>query len=87
MRKWLELQSWWSADEETELRTNVRKEILQAFARAEKEKKPAIKNLFLDIFAEPSEDLKEQMKELKRVIETYPDEYDTGNYDGGKGGL
>lgn len=87
MRKWLELKSWWSADEENALRTNVRKEILQAFARAEKEQKPAIKNIFLDIFEEPSEDLKEQMKELKRIIEEYPDEYDTESYEGGKDGL
>lgn len=87
MRKWLELRSWWSADEETQLRTNLRKEVLQAFARAEKEKKPAIKNLFLDIFEKPSEDLNEQLQQLRRMIEEYPDEYDVESYEGGKNGL
>jgi 2-oxoisovalerate dehydrogenase E1 component alpha subunit len=87
MRKWLETKSWWSADDDQALRTEVRKGILQAFARAEKEKKPAIENLFLDMYEQPNEDLKEQMAELRRIIEEYPDEYDLEAFDRGKDGL
>jgi 2-oxoisovalerate dehydrogenase E1 component alpha subunit len=87
MRKWLESKSWWSSEQDQELRTQVRKDILKAFARAEKEKKPALENLFLDVFKIPSRDLEEQMTELRRVIEEYPDEYDLEAFDRGKEGL
>ncbi|KAF8472041.1 thiamine diphosphate-binding protein [Kalaharituber pfeilii] len=87
LRKYLEAKNWWSADEDTALRGRLRKEILQAFAKAEKAKKPAIKNLFIDVFEEPSEDLKEQMAELKNVLEKYPEEYDLDSFEGGKDGL
>lgn len=87
MRKYLESKQWWSADEESTLRTALRKEILRAFSQAEKVKKPAIKELFLDTFEEPSEDLKEQMAQLKNILEKYPEEYDLDSYDGGKDGI
>jgi 2-oxoisovalerate dehydrogenase E1 component alpha subunit len=86
-RKWLETQNWWSADEETAFRTQVRKDILRAFAKAEKESKPAVADIFSDVFKEQTEELKEQRAELRRVLEQYPDEYDLGEYDGGKAGI
>lgn len=87
MRKYLEAKDWWSADEDTALRSTLRKEILHAFSRAEKTKKPAIKELFMDIFEEPSHDLKEQMAELKSILDRYPDEYDFDSHEGGKDGI
>ncbi|PWW80791.1 hypothetical protein C7212DRAFT_361303 [Tuber magnatum] len=87
MRKWLESKSWWSGEQDQELRTQVRRDILKAFARAEKEKKPALENLFLDVYKIPSRDLEEQMAELRRIIEEYPDEYDLEAFDRGKEGL
>lgn len=87
MRKWLECKSWWSGEQDQELRTQVRKDILNAFARAEKEKKPALENLFLDMYKVPGRDLEEQMAELRRIIEEYPDEYDLEAFDRGKEGL
>lgn len=50
-------------------------------------KRPPIRDLFLDIYEEPSEDLKEQMAELRNILEKYPEEYDLDSYEGGKGGL
>lgn len=87
LRKYLEARNWWSSEEDATLRTTLRKEILQAFARAEKTKKPPIKELFMDIFEQPSEDLKEQMTELKRIINQYPEEYELDSFEGGKEGL
>lgn len=87
MRKWLELNKWWDKDEESALRTRVRKDVLQAFSKAEKEKKPAIRELFNDVFEEMTEDLKRQKGELRRVLEDYPDEYDLGIFEHGKHGL
>ncbi|CUS09049.1 unnamed protein product [Tuber aestivum] len=87
MRKWLESKSWWSGEQDQELRIQVRKDILKAFARAEKEKKPALENLFLDVYKVPSRDLEEQMAELRRIIDEYPDEYDLEAFDRGREGL
>jgi len=87
LRKYLEAKGWWSADEDIALRSSLRKEILQAFSRAEKMKRSPIKDLFMDIYEEPSEDLKEQMAELKSILEKYPEEYDLDSHEGGKDGL
>ena len=87
MRKFLCLRDWWSPDEDAELRSTLRKQILQAFTKAEKLKKPSIDNMFLDIFEEPSPDLKEQQAQLKEILEKYPNEYDIDNFEGGKDAL
>ena len=50
-------------------------------------KRSPIKDLFMDIYEEPSEDLKEQMAELKSILEKYPEEYDLDSHEGGKDGL
>ncbi|RPB24423.1 hypothetical protein L211DRAFT_784783 [Terfezia boudieri ATCC MYA-4762] len=87
LRKYLEAKGWWSTDEDMALRSSLRKEILQAFSRAEKMKRPPIKDLFMDIYEEPTEDLKEQMAELKNILDKYPEEYDLDSHEGGKDGL
>ncbi|KAL7266593.1 hypothetical protein RUND412_010857 [Rhizina undulata] len=87
MRKWLEAKSWWSAEEDTALRAQIRKEILHSFGKAEKEKKPPIGSMFMDVFEKPSEDIVEQMRELKGVMERFPDEYQLSDYEGGKDSL
>jgi len=84
MRKWLEAKEWWSQGEEVQFRTQVRKDILNAFAKAEKAKKPAVSNLFTDLFAVETDDIKEQRQQLKEILERYPDEYDLDDYEGGK---
>jgi len=46
-------------------------------------KKPALRYMFEDVYEEMTPDLKAQMKELKRLIETYPKEYDMSQYEDG----
>lgn len=86
-RKWLEANNWWSGDEETALRTQTRKDVLRAFTKAEKESKPAVREIFTDVFKHATPELQEQREELRRIIEAYPEEYDLGEYDGGKAGI
>lgn len=83
MRKYLEKHGYWDDAKEMEERSRIRKEVLAAFARAEKEKKPALRTMFEDVYEECTPDLKAQMAELKDIIERYPDEYDVSEYDGG----
>jgi 2-oxoisovalerate dehydrogenase E1 component alpha subunit len=87
LRKFMELRSWWDQDADTALRSQLRKDILKAFNNAEKAKKPAISKLWEDIYDEPSADQKQQMKELREILEEYKDEYDVEGYEGGRSGV
>lgn len=87
LRKYLEKQSVWDDEKEKEARGRIRKEVLKAFADAEKEKKPPLKAMFEDMYEEMTPELREQMGELRDVLERYPQEYEVGEYEGGKASL
>ncbi|CAG7939105.1 unnamed protein product [Penicillium salamii] len=87
LRKWLENQGLWSEDQEKQTRDEMRKAVLKEFGEAEREKKPALREAFKDVYEEVTEEQREQMKDLKRILETYPDEYDLRPYKDGANGL
>lgn len=84
LRKYLELRKVWDDEKETAARSRIRKEVLKAFAAAEKEKKPPLRSMFEDVYEEMTPGTKAQMEELKSMIERYPDEYDVSEFEGGK---
>jgi len=84
LRKYLEKKDLWSDEKEAEARGRLRKECLKAFAQAEKEKKPPLRTMFEDVYEEMTPETKAQMKQLKEVIDRYPDEYDVSEFEGGK---
>jgi 2-oxoisovalerate dehydrogenase E1 component alpha subunit len=83
LRKYLEKKGLWDEDKEKDARTRLRKDVLQAFNDAEKEKKPPLRNMFEDVYEEMTPTTKAQMKELRDVIERYPNEYDVSEFEGG----
>lgn len=87
LRKWLENEGLWNEDMEQETRASLRKEVLNEFGAAEREKKPAIRYAFEDVYDELTDEAREQMGELKRILETYPEEYDLRQFEGGIKGL
>jgi 2-oxoisovalerate dehydrogenase E1 component alpha subunit len=87
LRKYLEKKGIWDDAKENVARTRIRKEVLKAFAEAEKEKKPPLRTMFEDVYEEITPDVRKQMEELRSVIERYPDEYDVGEFEGGKDSL
>ena len=87
LRKWMERQGLWDEEQEKEARSQIRKEVLKAFAEAEKEKRPAIREMFTDVYEELSEESKGQMRELGRLLDEYPAEYDVSEFEGGRAGL
>jgi 2-oxoisovalerate dehydrogenase E1 component alpha subunit len=87
MRKWLERKGLWNEDRERDMRSTVRKDILEAFRKAEGEKKPALRNMFEDVYADVTDEAETQIQELKRILERYPDEYEVESFDGGIHGL
>ena len=87
LRKWMENRGFWDEEKEKETRSAIRKEVLKAFAKAEKEKKAPLREMFTDVYEELSEESRAQMEELRGVLERYPDEYDVEGFEGGKAGL
>ncbi|KAK0673220.1 thiamine diphosphate-binding protein [Cercophora samala] len=87
LRKWMESKGFWDEQKEKEARDSIRRDVLKAFAEAEKLKKPAIKNMFEDVYEELTPDLKAQMKQLSEHLDRYPEEYDFGEFEGGKASL
>ena len=60
---------------------------MRAFAKAEKEMKPAVGTMFDGIYEELTPDLKEQKAELKRFLTEYPNEYKADEFEGGLKGF
>ncbi|KAK3316055.1 thiamine diphosphate-binding protein [Apodospora peruviana] len=87
LRKWMEAKGCWDENKEKEARDSIRGEILKAFSEAEKEKKPPIRTMFEDIYEDLTPDLRQQMKQLREHLERYPEEYDLGDFEGGKDSL
>lgn len=87
LRKWMEAKGCWDEVKEKEARDSARKDVLKAFSEAEREKKPPMRAMFEDIYEDLTDDLKSQMKELKDILDKYPDEYEVGEFEGGKESL
>lgn len=87
LRKWMEARGCWDDAREKEARETIRRDILKTFNEAEREKKPPIRALFEDVYEELTPDLRAQMKQLKDHLDKYPEEYDVGDYEGGKSSL
>lgn len=87
LRKWMERKGIWDEGREKEARSGIRRDVLKAFADAEKEKRPKLRNMFEDVYEEVTEEAEGQMRELRRVLERYPAEYDVDEFEGGRGGL
>ncbi|XP_028766062.1 2-oxoisovalerate dehydrogenase subunit alpha 2, mitochondrial isoform X2 [Neltuma alba] len=74
-RKWIESNGWWNCEAESELRNSVRQQLLQAIQVAEKEEKPAVAELFSDVYDVPPSNLREQEKWLRETIQKHPQDY------------
>lgn len=83
LRKYMQNLGIWDDEKEKELRSSARQEILTAYRKAEKEKKPALAGVLTDVYAEMTEEQKDQMANLRDLIERYPDEYDVSAFEGG----
>jgi 2-oxoisovalerate dehydrogenase E1 component alpha subunit len=71
-----EERGWWSADEEQALRDRERVEVLQSLERAEKKGKPALDELFNDVYADMPAHLAKQRQQLLDHMARHPGAYD-----------
>ncbi|CAL1412611.1 unnamed protein product [Linum trigynum] len=74
-RKWVEGNGWWNEDEESELRSATRKQLLQAIQAAERTQKPSLKEMFSDVYDETPSNLREQQEQLREIIKRHPKDY------------
>jgi 2-oxoisovalerate dehydrogenase E1 component alpha subunit len=79
-RKYLETKGLWSEEKEKEYQDAVRKEVLTAFSKAEKRKKPSLEHMFTDVYDDIPPHLKEQQEELLEHLKKYPNDYPTENH-------
>ncbi|KAK1812320.1 hypothetical protein LTR12_013289 [Friedmanniomyces endolithicus] len=87
LRKYLESKDLWDEAKEKDLRSETRKSILEAYRQAEKEKKPALRNMMEDVYEDLTEEQREQMESMRRTVERYPNEYDVSSYEEGLDGM
>jgi 2-oxoisovalerate dehydrogenase E1 component alpha subunit len=83
LRKWMEKKGLWNEAMESEARIEIRKQVLQELSAAQKELKPPLRALFDDVYQEVTPEARAQMKELKRMLVSYPHEYDVSGFEGG----
>ncbi|KAJ3023454.1 UNVERIFIED_CONTAM: hypothetical protein HDU68_008610 [Siphonaria sp. JEL0065] len=79
-RKYLEAKNWWSEEQDQALRKEARAQVLEAFSNAEVLKKPAVSNLFTDVYDEMPWNLVEQKEKLAELMKKYPAHYDDSGY-------
>ena len=87
LRKWMQHQGMWDEEKEKNARSQIRRDVLKAFAEAEKEKRAPLRSIFTDVYEDLSEESKVQMKELGRLLDEYPEEYDVSGFEGGRDSL
>lgn len=87
LRRWLENHELWNTEMEEQTRKQIRRDILNAVAQAENEKKPALRGIFTDVYETLSEEQIEQMADIRRLMEKYPAEYDIEDHEDGLAGL
>ncbi|KAF7057785.1 hypothetical protein CFC21_064978 [Triticum aestivum] len=74
-RKWVQGNGWWCDTQESELRNNVRQELLQAIQVAERMPKHGLAELFTDVYDQMPSNLREQERSLLDTIKKHSAEY------------
>jgi 2-oxoisovalerate dehydrogenase E1 component alpha subunit len=73
-------QKWWTDAQDVALKKECRKEVLEAFNKAEKRKKPAVEELFTDVFDGLTPGLLEQQSLMRKIVEENPSAYPNDLY-------
>ena len=76
----MEQKGFWSDSEDQKWKKSARFQVLEAFKRAEKLKKPPIVEMFKDVYKSMPKRIKEQQDECFKHIKKYPSEYPTDKF-------
>jgi len=80
LRGYIEAKGIWNQDKNEAFKKEIRAEIMRSLKNAEREKKPHLDNMFLDVYDKMTPELEEQMNEMRSHIKKYPTQYPTGDY-------
>jgi 2-oxoisovalerate dehydrogenase E1 component alpha subunit len=75
LRLFLRTRGWWSEEEEATLRRDQRASVLSTLEKMDAVLKPAVSELFHDVYDVPPAMLLEQEAELKAHLARHPDAY------------
>uniref|UniRef100_A0A1B6ECK5 2-oxoisovalerate dehydrogenase subunit alpha n=1 Tax=Clastoptera arizonana TaxID=38151 RepID=A0A1B6ECK5_9HEMI len=74
-RKYLEQNKWWDEEQQNKFVADAKKQVLKAFAEAEKKPKPEWQEMFYDTYYELPNHLMKQMQYMENHIKKYQDKY------------
>nr|XP_022911251.1 2-oxoisovalerate dehydrogenase subunit alpha, mitochondrial [Onthophagus taurus] len=80
LRMFMEANGLWNADKEKQWIDKAKKDILEAFADAEKRPKPNWHEMFKDVYKFMPKHLTKQLNEMQSHVEKYKEHYPTKNY-------
>ncbi|KAJ1949372.1 hypothetical protein EC988_004798, partial [Linderina pennispora] len=80
MRAWLMNKGWWEKSEDVEVTKAAKAAVLKAFADAEKLKKPAVSEMYTDVYDEMIPELVREKAEIDALLKKYPDYYQVNDY-------
>lgn len=75
LRKYLENKGLWSAEKEETLVKESRNKVLEVIGKAENIEKPAMRNLFEDVYKKMPRHLESQLNSMKQHLEKHGKEY------------
>jgi 2-oxoisovalerate dehydrogenase subunit alpha, mitochondrial len=82
LRMYLENRNWWNEEKEKEWREESKNQVMQAFLRAEKKRKPNVIEMFTDIYDKMPPNLEKQHQELLTHLKSYKDHYPVDKFQG-----
>jgi 2-oxoisovalerate dehydrogenase E1 component alpha subunit len=75
MKNWMLAQNLLTEEQDKQLYETLREEVLAAVKVAEVIDKPSLEDMFEDVYDVPTQNLHEQLADLKEHIKKYPDAY------------
>ncbi|XP_075258858.1 2-oxoisovalerate dehydrogenase subunit alpha, mitochondrial-like isoform X2 [Convolutriloba macropyga] len=81
LRKYMDSRGIWDNAKEEEYIKGLRKQIMQAFRKAEAFKKPDPLEVLSDVYSEMTPALKEEKEKLRQHLKTYGDKYNLKDYE------
>ncbi|GAV03032.1 hypothetical protein RvY_13520 [Ramazzottius varieornatus] len=74
-RRYITQKGYWNDEKETQWKDQAKKQVMQAFQRAEHKKKPSPEELFNDVYDELPWHLQKQRKEMMDFVRSNPEHY------------
>ncbi|KAK2465733.1 hypothetical protein APHAL10511_002277 [Amanita phalloides] len=76
-RLFMESRGWWNAEQEEELKSRLRGDVMKSFKRAESLKRCELKELFTDVYGgEEPWNIREQREELANLLRKYGQDWE-----------